>query len=92
VPDKTIVWVGSSRGDLRDFSPEARTLAGFELRRVQHGLDPTDWKPMTVVGPGVREIRIRTGREHRVFYIAAFQEAVYALHAFEKEDPENAPA
>lgn len=39
---------------------------------------------MTSVGPGVEEIRIRTGREHRVFYIAKFAEAEYVLHAFEK--------
>ncbi len=45
---------------------------------------PDDWKPMTSVGRGVFEIRIRTGREHRVFCVAKFDEAVYVLHAFEK--------
>ena len=39
---------------------------------------------MTSIGPGVQEIRIRTGREHRNFYIARFAEAIYVLHAFEK--------
>ena len=39
---------------------------------------------MSAIGPGVREIRIRTGIEHRVFYVAKFSEAVYVLHAFEK--------
>jgi phage-related protein len=39
---------------------------------------------MTSVGPGVQEIRVRTGREHRVFCIARLAEAVYVLHAFEK--------
>ena len=39
---------------------------------------------MPSIGPGVREIRIRTGLEHRVFYVATFAEAVYVLHAFEK--------
>ena len=34
--------------------------------------------------PLVREIRIHTGLEHRVFYLATFAEAVYVLHAFEK--------
>ncbi len=52
--------------------------------RVQKGLDPNDWKPISSVGASVREIRIRTGREHRVLYIAKFAEAVYVLHAFEK--------
>lgn len=59
-------------------------MAGFELRRVQQGLQPTDSKPMAGVGTGVEEIRIHTGQEHRVFYIARFEEGVYVLHAFEK--------
>jgi phage-related protein len=37
---------------------------------------------MAAVGPGVREIRIHTGLEHRVIYIAKFDESVYVLHAF----------
>ena len=39
---------------------------------------------MTAVGTGVREIRIHTGTEHLVFYLARFAEGVYVLHAFEK--------
>jgi len=52
---------------------------------VQRGLLPTDWKSMTSIGSGVLEIRIHTGVDHRVFYVAKFQEAVYVLHAFEKK-------
>lgn len=43
-----------------------------------------DWKVMHTIGAGVREIRIHTGIEHRVLYVAKFAEAVYILHAFEK--------
>jgi len=39
---------------------------------------------MGSVGAGVEEIRVHTGEEHRVFYIARFSEGVYVLHAFEK--------
>jgi phage-related protein len=45
---------------------------------------------MPTVGPGVREIRIRTGPEHRVFYVAAFADGVYVLHAFEKRSRKTA--
>ena len=34
-----------------------------------------------------KEIRVHTGREHRVIYIASFAEGVYVLHAFEKNTP-----
>lgn len=84
MPDKALIWLGSSRADLRAFAALARRLAGFQLRRVQQGLDPDDWKPMQAVGPGVREIRVHLGGAHRVFYVATRPEAVYVLHAFEK--------
>jgi phage-related protein len=84
VPDKMLVWIGASFEELRDFPPEARRAAGYELRRIQRGSMPTDWKPMPSVGPGVNEIRIHTHVEHRVMYVAKFEEAVYVLHAFEK--------
>jgi hypothetical protein len=60
MPDKILVWVGASFEDLLDFPPEARRTAGYELRRIQRGLMPTDWKPMPSVGQGVNEIRIHT--------------------------------
>lgn len=82
--DKVLLWLGFSRSDVRAFPRDARRLAGFQLRRVQQGLDPFDWKPMPSVGLGVREIRIHTALEHRVLYVAKFMEVVYVLHAFEK--------
>ena len=75
----------SARRDVRAFAKDARGRAGYELYRVQQGLDPTDWKPIPSVGPGVREIRIHTDGEHRVVYVARFDEAIYVLHAFEKK-------
>jgi len=84
MPDKALQWVASSRSDVRAFPRDARRLAGVQLRRIQQALEPFDWKPMAVVGPGVREIRVHTGLEHRVLYVAKFAEAVYVLHAFEK--------
>ena len=79
------MWLGSSLEDLRGFPEDARRHAGYQLRRVQEGLDPNDWKAMPEVGPGVKEVRLHTGTEHRVFYVARFPEAVYVLNAFEKK-------
>ena len=82
--EKQLSWLGSSLDDIRAFPADARRDAGYQLGRVQQGLLPTDWKPMTTVGSGVVEIRVHTRLEHRVFYVAKFEEAVYVLHAFEK--------
>jgi phage-related protein len=53
---------------------------------------PTDWKPMPTVGAGVAEIRIRGRLEHRIIYIAKFEEAVYVLHAFRKKSQRTSAA
>ncbi len=82
--EKPLAWLGSSLADVRAFPDEARRAAGYQLGRVQQGLMPDDWKPMTTVGAGVYEIRIHTEVEHRVFYVAKYEEAVYVIHAFEK--------
>lgn len=83
---KAIVFLGDSRDRIRDFPGPARRQAGMELRQVQSGLTPSDWKPMKGVGPGVREIRIRDARgAFRVLYVATFAEAIYVLHAFQKK-------
>jgi phage-related protein len=81
---KPLRWLGSSRRDIRAFPLGARRVAGFQLLRVQQGMEPSDWKPMATVGAGVREIRVHTETEHRVCYVARFAEAIYVLHAFEK--------
>jgi len=82
---KPIRWLGNSLNRVRDFPEEARHEAGTELRHVQQGESPTDWKPMPTVGAGVNEIRVHGGREYRVLYVAKFAETVYVLHAFEKK-------
>ena len=82
---KPLKFMGSSLDDLRNFPEEARRAAGFELRAVQNGLEPKDWKPIQSVGAGVKEIRIRVLGEWRVIYVAKVRDAVYVLHAFQKK-------
>lgn len=82
---KPLRFVGSSLEDLRDFPAEARRQAGFELYAVQRGLEPSDWKPMNVIGKRAREIRIHVLGEWRVLYVAKFADAVYVLHTFQKK-------
>ena len=83
---KPVEFLGSSLDDLRAFPEQARHDLGFQLERVQRGLEPDDGKPMQTIGPGVREIRVRDASgAFRVIYVAAFAEAVYVLHAFAKK-------
>jgi len=84
--DKEIRWLGSSYDDLLKFPDVPRREAGFQLGRVQAGLDPDNWKPFDDVGQGAREIRIRDATGiFRVMYVAKFEEAIYVLHCFQKK-------
>lgn len=83
--EKEIRWVGSSYNDLLAFPQGPRREAGFQLGKIQAGLDPTDWKPFDDVGAGTKEIRIKDADGvYRVMYVAKFEEAVYVLHCFQK--------
>ena len=88
--DTPIYWLGSSRKDIAAFPAEARRKVGFQLRAVQQGQPPTDFKPMPMVGKEVEEIRIRTETAYRIFYVAKFEEAIYVLHAFQKKTQKTA--
>ncbi len=88
---KRIEFLGDSLDELRGFPGSARKEAGVQLHKVQLGLEPSDWKPMTTVGPGVREIRIRDeAGAFRVFYVAHTAEAIFVLHAFQKKTQRTA--
>jgi phage-related protein len=83
---KPIEFRGNSLDCLREFPRDARREAGFQLDRVQRGLEPFDWKPMSTVAPGVREVRIRDDSgAFRILYVAKFEDAVYVLHCFRKK-------
>ncbi len=57
---------------------------------VKSGKEPSDWKPINIIGTGVREIRIKdiTGI-YRVFYIAKSKNFIFVLHAFKKKTPKT---
>ena len=87
---KRIQWIGTSLNAVREFPEDARALIGQELRAVQKGTMPSDFKPMPTVGAGVYEIRVRAGNQYRVIYVAKFAEAVYVLHTFVKKTQKTA--
>ena len=90
---KPVHFVGASREDLQQLDDAAKETLGFQLFKVQQGQDPDDWKPMSVVGPGVREIRVReSSGAYRLLYVAKFEEAVYVLHVFQKKDQRTSEA
>jgi phage-related protein len=88
---KPISFLGDSRDVIRSFPDAPRYRAGVQLRALQSGLDPDDWKPMTTIGAGVREIRIRDASgAFRIIYLATLADRVLILHAFQKKSQQTA--
>ena len=83
---KDIKFLGNSLQCLREFPEDTKADAGFQLRKVQNGEMPDDFKPMPSIGKGVIEIRIwDEAGTFRVIYLSALQNRVYVLHAFQKK-------
>lgn len=56
---KKLKFLGDSLDRLREFSPDTKQDAGFQHHKIQRGEKPDDFKPMTTVGKGVEEIRVK---------------------------------
>ena len=88
---KRISFVDRSLNDLKQFPEDARREVGYQLDKVQRGIEPTDWKPMKMVGAGVTEIRIKDDQGiYRVIYISKYANTVFVLHAFKKKSQKTA--
>jgi len=87
---KDIIWLGDAHKVVKGYPINVRREIGFNLDKIQRGLEPDDWKPMVGIGNGVKEIRIHEENEYRVLYVAKFEEAIYALHCFIKKTEQTA--
>jgi phage-related protein len=84
-----IAWEGDSREVLKGFPDGVRQNFGFELWQLQLGERPTDYRPLTSIGPGVFELRDQDERAwYRVAYLSRINDVIYVLHCFEKKSRE----
>ena len=89
---KPVEWLGDTLNRTRALAKPVRQQVGYELELVQHDMEPSDWKPMTSVGPGVNEIRVHVEGEHRLFYIARLRHSIFVLHVFQKKGRKTSKA
>src|SRR5258708_10476790 len=86
-PFKPVIWIGSSRKDLRQFPEAVQNHMGYALFVAQQGGKHQDAKPLTGFGgSGVVEI-VKDYRSDtfRAVYTVRFVGGVYVLHAFQKK-------
>jgi phage-related protein len=87
---KPIHWLGNTHKQVKEYPAEVKQEVGYQIDKIQRGEEPADWKVLSSVGHGVREIRIHAENEYRVIYVAKFSEAVYVLHTLVKKTQKTA--
>jgi phage-related protein len=88
--DAIIAWEGDSKEVISSFPDAAKYNLGFDLRLLQQGQQPTDFRPMSSIGPGVFELRDQDERAwYRVIYLSRVREVIHVLHCFEKRSRET---
>jgi len=82
---KQLVWIGSSRNDLKDMPPEVQDDIGYGLHQAQSGYFPDYAKPLTGLN-GVFEIISDFDKNtYRGIYAIKLGEKIYVLHVFQKK-------
>ena len=84
---KELLFVGSSREDIREFPEEVKDDIGYALFEAQDGKKPIAAKPLKGFGgAGVLEIIENfDGDTYRAVYTVSFKKVVYVLHCFQKK-------
>ena len=87
MPQRQLVFVGSSLDDLRSFPEDVKDVFGYALWLAQDGQKHPDAKPLKGFGgAGVLEITdAYRGDAYRVIYTTTLADVVYVLHAFKKK-------
>lgn len=85
-PQKPIIWMGSSKKDLREFPKEVRQDIGVALHWAEQGRVHSTAKPMKGSLRDVTEIVSDfDGDTFRAMYTTRIGDEVYVLHAFQKK-------
>jgi phage-related protein len=84
---KSVVWVGSSKADLKRFPELVQKHIGFALKMAQTGDKHPDAKPLRGFGGAsvVEVIEDFDRNTYRAVYTVRFPEAIYVLHCFQKK-------
>jgi phage-related protein len=84
---KPVIWVGTSRKDLREFPAPVQDHMGYALYVAQRGGKHRDAKPLSGFGgAGVVEIVTdHRGDTFRAVYTLRYAGRLFVLHAFQKK-------
>ncbi len=89
---KPVIWIASSRKDLRAFPEDVKDVVGFAIYQAQIGKKHVSAKPLRGYGDaGLLEIvEDHDTNTYRAVYTVKFKGAVYVLDAFQKKSKKGA--
>jgi phage-related protein len=82
---KQLVWIGSSRDDLKALPAEVQDDVGYALHQAQAGDFPDYAKPLTGLKGVIEIIADFNKNAYRAVYATKLGERIYILHAFQKK-------
>lgn len=84
---KPVVWVGSSRKDIKSLPDAVQDVFGYAVYLAQTGKKHPDAKPLQGFGGAsvLEVVEDYRGDTYRAVYTVRFVEAVYVLHVFQKK-------
>jgi phage-related protein len=87
MPQKPVVWIGSSLDDLRVFPDEVRRVMGFAINDAQNGGEHPRAKALRGFGGRsvLEVVDDEDGDTYRAIYTVRFAGVIYVLHAFQKK-------
>jgi phage-related protein len=81
-----VVWIATSREDLKELSEPVQAVLGRALHAVQLGEFPAIAKPLRGEFSGLVELRANDGAgTYRLVYTAKYAGALFVLHVFQKK-------
>lgn len=86
--EKDIIWIGTSKSNLRKFPKQVKIVMGYALDVAQKGGKAETAKPLTNVVKGALIMEIVDDYDsdtYRTVYTAKLKNRLYVLHAFKKK-------
>ena len=87
MPEKPVIWIGSSRRDIQDLPEDVQDEMGYVLHLIQNGEWDSSIKPLKGRDlSGVYEIRTDYDSDtYRAVYAVNLGSRIFMLHVFQKK-------
>ena len=82
---KQLIWIGSSRSDLKELPPEVQDDIGYALYQAQLGHFPDSAKHLKGFSGVIEIVEDFDKNTYRAVYVTKLGERLYVLHVFQKK-------